>query len=232
MITVRRSDQRGHANYGWLDTYHTFSFNDYYDVNQMGFRTLRVINEDRVAPGGEFSTHPHRDMEIITYILDGELTHKDSMGNGSVIRRGEVQRMSAGSGVMHSEANKSGTASVHLFQIWILPDQRGLKPEYEQIAYTENDRKNRLCLVASPNGAEGSLKIHQNVRLFSSILDAGHQLSYELPSSRHAWIQVADGELLFGGQQLKAGDGASVSQEESLTISAVKPTEFLFFDLA
>jgi len=232
MITVRRADQRGHASYGWLDTYHTFSFSNYYDVNQMGFRTLRVINEDRVAPGGEFSMHPHRDMEIITYILDGELTHKDSMGNGSVIRRGEVQRMSAGTGVMHSEANKSASAPVHLFQIWILPDQRGLKPEYEQIAYTDDDRKNRLCLVASPDGAQGSLRIHQKALLYSSILDAGQELTYELAPSRHAWIQLASGELLFGGQQLNAGDGASASQENNLTIAAVKPTEFLLFDLA
>ena len=181
MIRVRRSQDRGHANHGWLDTYHTFSFADYVDPEHMGFRTLRVINEDRVAGGGGFPMHPHRDMEIITYIIDGALQHRDSMGTSSVILPGEVQRMSAGKGVVHSEFNPSPTEPVHLLQIWILTAARGIAPSYEQKAYPEDERHNRLRLIASPDGAEGSVRIHQDARLYSSLLDAGSAVRHEFP---------------------------------------------------
>lgn len=232
MIHLRKSAERGHFNYGWLDTYHSFAFNTYYDINHMGFRSLRVINEDRISPRGEFGTHPHRDMEIITYIISGELHHQDSMGNGSSIGRGEVQRMTAGSGILHSEANNSGTKPTHMFQIWIIPNQRGLIPEYEQNLYDNAEKLNRFCLIASPDGHDNSVKIHQEVLIHASILDAGKSLTYNLPSGRHTWIQVASGSVSFNGQTLNAGDGASTSDEAKLSIIASEKTEFLLFDLA
>lgn len=232
MIRVRRSQDRGHFNHGWLDTYHTFSFADYVDPEHMGFRTLRVINEDRVAGGGGFPMHPHRDMEIITYIISGELQHRDSMGTSSVIRPGEVQRMSAGKGVVHSEFNPSPTVPVHLLQIWILTAARGIAPSYEQKAYPEDERHNRLRLIASPDGAEGSVRIHQDARVYSSLLDAGSATRHEFSTGRHGWVQVVKGDLDVNGQRLSAGDGAALSEEAALSIEAIAPAEFLVFDLA
>ncbi len=232
MIRLRRSRDRGHAGHGWLDTYHTFSFADYVDPEHMGFRALRVINEDRIAAGGGFPMHPHRDMEIITYIIDGALQHRDSIGTSSVILPGEVQRMSAGKGVVHSEFNPSPTESVHLLQIWILTAARGIAPSYEQKAFPDAERRNRLPLIASPDGAEGSVRIHQDARLYSSLLDAGSQVPFELAPARHGWIQVVKGDLDVNGQRLSAGDGAALSEEPALAIDAVTPAEFLMFDLA
>jgi len=230
MITIRRSQERGHFNHGWLDTYHTFSFADYYDPAHMGFRDLRVINEDRVAPGQGFGMHPHRDMEIITYILHGELQHADSMGNGSVIRAGEFQRMSAGSGVMHSEANPSATQPVHLYQIWIKPDVKGIKPEYEQRDF--DGAGQGLQLMASPDGQDGSMRIHQDARLYLGRLEADRPLTHKLAMGRHAWVQVTRGEIALNGQRLKAGDAAAVSSEATLTLLSSAPAEVLLFDLA
>ena len=228
MIQLRRSNERGHANHGWLDTHHSFSFDTYYDPRFMGFRTLRVINEDRVAPGGGFPTHPHRDMEIITYVLEGALQHKDSMGTGSVIRPGEVQRMSAGTGVTHSEFNASKTDPVHLLQIWILPEVGGITPSYEQKTFSRDELKNRLRLVAAKDPVEGAVKIYQDVKLYASILDAG-SLTHELGSSRHAWVQVARGQVELNGQVLQAGDGAAVSAEPAVDVRG--SGELLLFDL-
>ena len=232
MIQIRKAADRGHANHGWLDTYHTFSFADYQDPKHMSFRSLRVINEDRVEPGQGFGTHEHRDMEIITCILEGELEHKDSMGNGAVIRPGEVQRMSAGTGVTHSEFNPSKTQPVHLLQIWILPEKKDLTPSYEQREFKAQNRKNRLCLVASGKPREDAVKIHQDADLYSSLLDGGKKLEYGLDKNRHAWIQVARGSLRANDALLQAGDGAAVSQEEKLKISGENDSEFLLFDMA
>ncbi len=232
MINIRKSEDRGHFDHGWLDTYHTFSFADYYDPEHMSFRTLRVINEDRVEPEKGFGKHPHREMEIITYVLEGELTHHDSMGNGSVIKSGEVQRMSAGTGIEHSEENNSPTDEVHLLQIWIRPNEKGLTPEYEQKSIPEKAEKNKLYLIASPVGGDGSLKIHQDVKLFSAVIDAGKEVEFELEKDRHAWVQVARGTVDLNGNQLRQGDGAAVSKEIKLTISADENAEILLFDLA
>jgi redox-sensitive bicupin YhaK (pirin superfamily) len=232
MIHIRKSEDRGHFDHGWLDTYHTFSFADYYDPEHMSFRALRVINEDRVEPQTGFGRHPHREMEIITYVLDGELTHHDSMGNGSVIRPGEVQRMTAGSGIEHSEENNSPTDEVHLLQIWIRPNEKGLTPEYEQKSIPEKAEKNKLYMIASPVGGNGSLKIHQDVKLYSAIIGAGEKIEFELEKDRHAWVQVARGTVDLNGNQLKQGDGAGVSKETDLTISAEENSEILLFDLA
>jgi redox-sensitive bicupin YhaK (pirin superfamily) len=229
MIQVRKADERGHFDHGWLDTYHTFSFADYYDPNFMGFRTLRVINEDRVAPGRGFGTHGHRDMEIITYVLEGLLGHRDSMGTGSVIRPGEVQRMSAGSGVTHSEMNASSSDSVHLLQIWIEPDRRGLEPEYEQKAFPAEERNGRLRLVASPDGREGSLKIHQDVDLYAANVREGDALPFEFRPKRYGWLQVARGDLTVNGTPLRAGDGAAITDEKSIDVHG--NGEMLLFDL-
>jgi quercetin 2,3-dioxygenase len=229
MINIRKAEDRGHFNHGWLDTYHTFSFADYYDPEQMGFRALRVINDDRVEPGIGFGTHPHRDMEIITYVLDGELAHKDSMGNGSIIRPGEVQRMSAGTGVRHSEMNPSPAQWLHLLQIWIVPDRTGITPSYEQKMFEPAERQGRLRLVASPDGADGSVTIHQDVRLYASLLD-GEEVSHALDKGRHAWLHVARGNAVVNGIELKAGDGAAISDEQSLTIKG-DGAEVLLFDL-
>ena len=232
MITVRKSDDRGHANHGWLDTYHTFSFDTYHDPDHMGFRTLRVINEDRVAPGAGFPTHGHRDMEILTYIVEGALEHKDSMGNGEVLRPGEIQRMSAGTGIRHSEFNPSADAPVHLLQIWILPAQRGTEPGYEQIAIGNGPTNGRLQLIASPTGGDGTVRVGQDARLFRGKLIAGAGVDHVLDPSRYAYVQVVRGEVDVNGEGLSAGDGAAVSGEASLVFATKEGAEFLMFDLA
>jgi redox-sensitive bicupin YhaK (pirin superfamily) len=232
MITIRKAEERGHFDFGWLNTYHTFSFGEYYDPRNMGFRSLRVINEDFVHAGRGFPTHGHSDMEIITYVLEGGLAHKDSMGNGSTIRPGDVQRMSAGTGVRHSEANPSQDESVHLLQIWILPNETGIEPGYEEKKFDDEEKRGRLRLVASPDGQDGSVKIHQDARVSAAILDAAQQVSYQLKPDRHAWIQVARGAIEVNGQPLKQGDGAAISEERELTITGKEPSEILLFDLA
>jgi quercetin 2,3-dioxygenase len=232
MIRVRKASERGHFDHGWLDTYHTFSFARYYDPRHVGFRALRVINEDRVAPGSGFGTHPHEDMEIITYVLDGALAHRDSLGTGSTIRPGELQRMTAGTGIRHSEFNPSEAEPVHLYQIWLLPGQDGLEPSYEQRAFPEGERHNRLRLVASPEGQDGSLTIRQDARLYLASMDEGREVRHELSPGRHAWLQVLRGGAELNGLPLTAGDGAAVSEESSLAIEAEGPSEVLLFELA
>ncbi|MBI1852823.1 MAG: pirin family protein [Planctomycetes bacterium] len=232
MIVKRPSSERGHAEHGWLDTYHTFSFADYYDPKHMGFRTLRVINEDVVEPGNGFPMHSHRDMEIVTFILEGALEHEDSMGNKSVIRPGDAQRMSAGTGVTHSESNPSKTERVHLLQIWIVPKKRGLEPSYEQKAFPESARRGQLRLLASPTGRDGAVTIQQDVELSTAILDHGQTVTHDLAAGRHAWLQVTRGGVDLNGMSLKAGDGAAVSDERSLQIRAADGAEVLLFDLA
>ena len=232
MISVRKAAERGHFNFSWLDTYHTFSFDQYYDPRFMGFRSLRVINEDRVQPGHGFPTHAHRDMEIITYVLAGGLAHKDSMGNGSVIRPGDVQRMSAGTGVRHSEANPSTSDPVHLLQIWIMPNRLGSAPGYEQKFFADEEKRGRLRLIASPDGRDGSVTVQQDARLHAALLEPGQEVVYELRAERHAWVQVARGTIELNGQELEQGDGAAVSAEERLTFVAREPAEVLLFDLA
>ncbi|MBV9124757.1 MAG: pirin family protein [Planctomycetes bacterium] len=232
MIQVRRAAERGHFDHGWLDTNHTFSFADYFDPAHMGFRSLRVINDDRVQPGEGFGMHGHRDMEIVTYVLEGALAHRDSLGNGSILRPGELQHMTAGTGVRHSEFNPSDREWVHLYQIWLLPDQRGLRPGYEQKAFSEEERRGRLRLVASPAGEQGSLTIHQDARLYLSTLQDGDTVTHSLKPGRHAWLQVLRGQAALNGQLLAAGDGAAVSQEEKLEIQGGGKAEVLLFDLA
>jgi redox-sensitive bicupin YhaK (pirin superfamily) len=232
MIRVRKAAERGHFDHGWLDTYHTFSFARYYDPRHMGFRALRVINDDRVAPGRGFGTHGHEDMEIVTYVLRGALEHRDSLGTGSTIRPGELQRMTAGTGITHSEFNPSPTEPVHLYQIWLLPERKGLKPSYEQKAFPEEERWNRLRLVASPDGEGGSLSIRQDARLFLASLEERQEVSHELTPGRHAWLQVLRGGVSLNGSTLSAGDGAAVSAESDLTIRADGSSEVLLFDLA
>jgi hypothetical protein len=231
MMIVRPSEARGHANHGWLDSHHTFSFSDYYDPQFMGFRALRVINEDRVAPRSGFGTHPHRDMEIITYVLSGQIEHRDSMGTLGVLRAGEVQRMSAGTGVLHSEMNRAGE-ELHFLQIWILPERKGLTPSYEQKAFTEQERQGRFRLVVSPQGQDGSLKVNQDMKLYSTLLGKGEQAEHTLAPGRHAWLQVARGAGTLNGVALKAGDGVALSEEPKLVLSASEPLEALLFDLA
>jgi quercetin 2,3-dioxygenase len=232
MMQVRTSAERGHFDHGWLNTYHTFSFADYHDPAHMGFRALRVINEDRVDPGMGFGTHGHRDMEIVTYVLEGALAHKDSMGNGSVLRPGELQRMSAGTGVRHSEVNPSATEAVHLYQIWLLPRSQGIRPSYEQKSFPEEEKQGRLRLAASPDGAEGSLTIHQDARIYLATLSPGQSVSHELLSERHAWLQVLRGRVSVNGIELKAGDGLAASEERSLTVVGHESAEVMVFDLA
>ncbi len=222
MITIRPSHERGGGDYGWLKTRHTFSFSDYQDPTWMGFRSLRVINEDWVAPNGGFPTHPHRDMEIITYVLSGKLEHKDSLGTGSVILPGDGQRMTAGRGIRHSEANPSSTETVHLLQIWIFPDKQGYEPGYEQKSFPEAEKRGKFRLIASNDGAEGSVKINQDVRLSVTLLAPGEQVTQALAGGRRAWVQVAKGEVELNGQKLRQGDGAAVSEETKLTIQAAK----------
>lgn len=229
MIKIRKSNERGHFDHGWLNTFHTFSFADYYDPRNMGFRTLRVINEDTVAPGGGFGTHAHRDMEIVTYVLEGELAHRDSMGNGGVIRPGEVQRMSAGTGVRHSQMNSSDKEPVHFLQIWIVPEHSGISPSYEQKQFEAADRRGTLRLIASPDARDGAVKVHQDVEIYSSLLD-DQKVTHTFKPGRSGWIQVARGEAEVNGQKLSAGDGAAVSEEKSVEIAG-RGAEVLLFDL-
>ena len=232
MISVRKAGERGHFDFGWLDTYHTFSFGDYYDPRFMGFRSLRVINEDRVQPGRGFPTHGHRDMEIITYILRGGLEHKDSMGNGDVIYPGEVQRMSAGTGVRHSEYNHAPDEVVHLLQIWIEPDTLGIAPGYEQTFFADEEKRGRLRLIAAPDGQDGAVRIKQDARVYAALLAEGEEVRHELSPGRHAWMQVARGAVELNGELLEQGDGAAVSDEATLTIVGHRTAEVLLFDLA
>jgi hypothetical protein len=232
MVTIRRSRDRGRSDHGWLQSAHTFSFADYQDPRHMGFRRLRVINEDRVAPGRGFATHGHRDMEILSYVLEGGLAHRDSLGNGSVIQPGDVQRMSAGTGVTHSEYNASTTDPVHFLQIWILPAVAGLSPSYEQRTYPDDEKRGRLRLIASPDGREGSVTVHQDVRAYAAVLAAGEPLHAPLARDRHAWVQVARGAVQLDGEALEQGDGAAVSDADGLALSARTPAEILVFDLA
>ena len=232
MITLRRAEDRGHANHGWLDTYHTFSFAAYHDPAHVHFRALRVMNEDVVAPGQGFGTHPHDNMEIVTCVLEGALEHRDSMGNGEVLRPGEFQRMSAGTGITHSEFNPSADEPVHLYQIWLFPERKGIEPSYEQKSFPEEERHNKLRLVASRDAAEGSLLIHTAARIYLSSIDAGREVEYELEPGRHAWLQVLRGSITLNGLELKASDGAAVSDEEALDIAASTDAEILLFDLA
>ena len=232
MIIVRRAADRGHADHGWLNTYHTFSFADYYDRAHMGFGALRVINEDRVQPGRGFATHAHENMEIITYVLEGALEHKDSMGNGSIIRPGDVQRMSAGTGVTHSEFNQSKTAVVHFLQIWIVPEREGLPPSYEQRAIPPAELQGRLRLIAARDAGEGVVQVHQDVQLYAAILASGQHAAYALRPGRRAWLQAARGTVMLNGQPLQESDGAAVTQETSLEIAAPEEAEVLLFDLA
>ncbi len=231
MIKVRKSNERGHADYGWLDTNYTFSFSNYYNPEFMGFRSLRVINEDFIAPNQGFPTHGHRDMEILTYVLRGELSHKDSMGNGTTILPNEVQRMTAGTGILHSEYS-SPSDETHLLQIWILPEENDLTPGYEQTFFAPEDKKGKLKLVASRAGTDGSVTINQDVNLYSSILAKDEEVSHELAENRHAWIQVIKGEIFLKGEILSQGDGAAISEETLLKIkSLADESEFLLFDL-
>jgi redox-sensitive bicupin YhaK (pirin superfamily) len=232
MLQIRHANERGHFDHGWLDTYHTFSFADYVDPAHMGFRSLRVINEDRVAPGQGFGMHGHRDMEIVTIVLEGALEHRDSLGNGEVLRPGELQRMSAGTGIRHSEFNPSATDAVHLYQIWLLPGARNLTPSYEQKAFPDSEKRNRLQLVASPDGRDGALTIHQDAELYLATLTDGASVTHPLRASRSAWLQVLRGNVAVNGESLAAGDGVAASAETALTIRAESAAEILLFDLA
>lgn len=237
MLTIRRARDRGHANHGWLDSNHTFSFASYHDPAHMGFRGLRVINEDRVAPGQGFAEHPHREMEIISYVLEGGLEHRDSLGNGSIIRPGEVQRMSAGTGITHSEFNASKLEPTHLLQIWIRPNRRGLEPSYEQKPFSEGERSGALRLVVDPEGRDGALTINADARVYASLLASGQTVEHLVAPGRHAWLQVARGSIQIdrageGRETLRAGDGAAISEAGSLTIGGIEPAELLLFDLA
>jgi redox-sensitive bicupin YhaK (pirin superfamily) len=230
MLDIRLNEDRGHANHGWLDTHYTFSFSDYYDPAHMGFRALRVINEDHIAPGMGFGTHPHKDMEILSYVLSGELGHKDSLGSGGVLRHGEVQFMSAGTGIRHSEANPSRTDATHLLQIWLLPNRAGLDPKYEQKKFPIAEQPDRLHLIASRDGREGSFQIHSDAEFYAGKLTAGTKLQQKL-AGKHGWLQVASGELDVNGSKLRAGDGAAISEEPQIDILATKDAEVLLFDL-
>jgi redox-sensitive bicupin YhaK (pirin superfamily) len=232
MITVRRSQERGGGDYGWLNTKHTFSFSDYWDPRWMGFRSLRVINEDYVAPSSGFPTHPHSDMEIITYVLEGKLEHKDSLGTGSVILPGDGQRMTAGRGIRHSENNPSKTEQVHLYQIWILPEKKGLEPSYEQKSFPAEEKQGQLRLIASPDTKDGSVKINQDARLYVTLLKPGEEVTHTLGKNRHGWLQVAKGGVELNGQKLEQGDGAAISEEQKLAIKGTRDSELLLFDLA
>lgn len=232
MIRIRRAADRGHFNHGWLDTYHTFSFGDYFDPEQMGFRALRVMNEDRVQPGQGFGMHGHRDMEIVTYVLSGALEHRDSLGNGSVLRPGELQRMTAGTGIRHSEFNPSAREEVHLYQIWLLPERKNLEPSYDQRPFAAAGRRGQWQLAASPDGRQGSLAIRQDAEIYLATLSAGDVLQFELSAGRHAWLQTLRGAVQLGGHALNAGDGAAISEEPSLAVSADGDAEVMLFNLA
>ena len=232
MNQLRKATERGHANHGWLDSWHSFSFADYYDPQHMGFGALRVINEDRVAPGGGFGTHGHRDMEIITYVLEGELGHKDSIGNGSVIRPGDVQRMSAGNGIRHSEYNHASQAQTHFLQIWIEPNVRGIAPGYEEKRFEAAQKRGRLRLVASPDGADGSVMIHQDARLYAGLFNGAESAEMTLAPGRRAYVHVARGSVTANGVALRTGDALKVSEEASVSLSEGADAEVLVFDLA
>lgn len=230
MIKIRPSAERGNLNFGWLDTKHTFSFGNYYDPKYTGFGNLLVINEDIISPGQGFGTHGHRDMEIVTYVIEGELEHQDSIGNTETIPKGEVQRMTAGRGIRHSEYNHSNRESVHLLQIWINPDTKDLTPSYEQKSFSQEEKQGKLCLLASHEGRENSLKINQNVDLFASLLDKEKEINYELKNHDYSWIQIVKGELNVNGENLKAGDGVAIKEENKLTLTSYQEnTEFLLF---
>jgi redox-sensitive bicupin YhaK (pirin superfamily) len=231
MIKHRPTRERGHANHGWLDTHHTFSFAGYHDPQHMGFRALRVINEDRVSPGEGFGTHPHDNMEILTYVLSGALEHKDSLGNGSIIRPGDLQRLSAGTGITHSEFNASPTEPVHFLQIWIIPDKRGLEPGYVQAHFPDLQKQGRLCLIASPDGRDGSLVLHRDVDVYATLLSPGQRVVHQLRQDRHAWVQVLRGSITLSGHALNAGDGAALSDENQVALAAARDAEVLLFDL-
>ena len=230
--TLRKSEDRGKANFGWLDSKHSFSFGHYYDPEHQGFGPLRVINEDRVAPGGGFPTHPHSDMEIISYVLEGALEHKDSIGTGSVIRPGDLQRMSAGTGIRHSEFNASKTAPVHFLQIWIIPEKAGLAPSYEQKNFSAAEKQGQLRLIGSRDGRDGSVTIHRDVDLYATVLKAGNSVTHTVPEGRGAWVQVARGNAKLNGELLKAGDGVSFEQSGELKLEGVDDAEVLLFDMA
>jgi quercetin 2,3-dioxygenase len=232
MVNIRKSQERGHANHGWLNTYFTFSFADYYDPKHVQFRTLRVLNDDRITAGAGFPEHPHRDMEIITYVLEGALAHRDSMGNGSVIRPGDVQYMSAGTGVTHSEFNASKSEPAHLLQIWMLPEKKGLKPVYGQKNFAESEKRGKLRLVASPDGRDGSVTVRQDNELYATVLGAGESVRHELKPDRHAYVQVARGSVKLNGKELQEGDGAAISEEKGIELTGVQDAEVLLFDLA
>jgi len=232
MIGVLPASQRFHTEMGWLESWHSFSFAEHYQPDRLGFRALRVINDDRVQPARGFGSHSHRDMEILTYVLSGELVHKDSMGNGSIIRRGELQRMSAGTGVVHSEMNPSRTEPVHFLQIWIVPDRAGHRPGYEQKAFSPEERRGKLRLIASPDGRDGSVTIHQDALVHASLLERDERASYTLRPRRHAWLQVARGSVQLNGQALREGDGAAISDETRVDVSSEDSSEVLLFDLA
>jgi redox-sensitive bicupin YhaK (pirin superfamily) len=231
MLRLRKARERGHFNHGWLDTFHTFSFADYHDPAHMGFRSLRVINEDRVTPGMGFGMHAHRDMEIVTYVLEGALEHRDSMGNGEVLRPGEFQRMSAGTGIRHSEFNPSEKEPVHLYQIWLLPRERGIQPSYEQKFFPEEEELGKLRLVASPDGADGSLRIHQDARIYLAKLAAGESVEHRLTPGHHAWLQVLRGSVQANGFAMATSDGLAVSDESRLHIAGDQPAEVMLFDM-
>lgn len=231
-LTVRKADERGRANFGWLDSKHSFSFGHYYDPDHMGFGPLRVINDDRVAPGGGFPTHPHSDMEIISYVLEGALEHKDSLGTGSVIRPGDVQRMSAGSGVRHSEFNASKSEPVHFLQIWIIPEKTGLAPSYEEKTFSETEKRGQLKLIGSRDGRDGSVTIHQDVDLYSTVLGHGDAVTHDIAPGRGGWVQVARGSVTLNGEVLREGDGVAVSTSGTLRLEGVDDAEVLLFDMA
>lgn len=232
MFKIRRAEERGHADHGWLNSYHTFSFASYRDPNHMGFRSLRVMNEDRVATGQGFGTHAHNDMEIVSYVLEGELEHKDSIGNGEVLRPGEFQRITAGTGITHSEFNPSANQATHFYQIWLIPERRGLEPSYEQKGFDPQGRKNRWQLVASRNAKDDSLLIHQDANIYLADLDNGRDMTFAIPNGRHVWLQVLRGSVEFNASRLSTGDAVAVSDEASLTVKATTDVELMLFDLA
>ncbi len=230
--TIHPGDLRGHTQIDWLDSYHTFSFSNFYDPSRMGFRSLRVINDDRIAPGQGFGTHGHRDMEILTYVLEGELAHKDSLGTGSVIRAGDVQIMSAGTGIQHSEFNNSATAPVHLLQIWMLPDRQNITPRYDQRHFDVADKQGKLRLVAAKDGRDGAVVIHQDIDLYAAVLSAGERVTFEMQPQRFVWLQVASGSANLNGEALQAGDGVQINSPELLELTTTATAEVLLFDLA
>jgi redox-sensitive bicupin YhaK (pirin superfamily) len=232
MISIRKAKDRFHTQAGWLDSWHTFSFGDHYDPENQGFRALRVINDDTVQPGKGFGAHPHRDMEIVSYVLEGALQHRDNIGTGSVIRPGEVQRMSAGTGVVHSEFNASPSEPVHFLQIWIIPEAKGIAPGYEQKKFAVEERRGKLRLLASRDGRDRSVTVHQDANVYGALLAAGERIDYAIPKSRHAWVHVARGAIELNGQRLEAGDGAAVSDESALQLVGREGAEVLLFDLA